>query len=600
MTQDNSPIIGIDLGTTNSVVAAYLDGQVRVLEENGTSLLPSVVGVAADGKLVIGQPAKNQLAAFPDRTISSVKRRMGEDVKLKMADESHSPQEISAIILRKLRDRAEAALGCPVTRAVITVPAFFDEHQRQATREAGEMAGFTVERIINEPTAASLVYCANETQRRHLIVYDLGGGTFDVSIVRMEQGVVEVLSSKGDTRLGGDDFDQLLARYVADAFQSDHDIDLMADARTRWRLLHACERAKCELSTNGTAHIIEEFIAEKDGKPVSLDLEISRLEYEELIAPLVDRTIACVDQALRDANMSMNSIDDLLLVGGSTRTPLVQQRLRTEFQREPRWAVNPDLAVALGAATQAAMQSGASVGPILVDVATHTLGIEALSGMPYAPKLRFVPIIHRNSPLPACYEEVFGTVTEDQERAQIHVYQGESESLEHDRSIGKFELKGLNQSAGRDGRIIVRFELTLDGTLSVTAREPRSGIAESIAIENAASRLDGEARASANQRLQSLFESSDEISLQREFASTEYNAEDDDESAIPAPHFGGSSKLESLLARARGACADAAPDDAADIQQLIQSIQQAKEQEDLDLLPALEEELEDLLFYVIG
>ena len=283
-----------------------------------------------------------------------------------------------------------------------------------------------------------------------------------------------------------------------------------------------------------------------------------------------------------------------------TRTPLVQQRLRSEFQREPRWAVNPDLAVALGAATQAAMQSGASVGPVLVDVATHTLGIEALRGMPYAPKLIFCPIIHRNSPLPAAYEEVFGTVTEDQESAQIQVYQGESESLEHDRSIGEFRLTGLNQSAGCDGRIIVRFELTLDGTLNVTAREPRTGVAESIVIENAASRLDGDAREGAHQRLNSLFESSDEITLQREFAAAEYDVEDAAESAIPSPHFGGSSKLEALMSRARDACAEATPEDAADIQQLIQSIQQAQEQEDLDLLPALEEELEDLLFYVIG
>jgi len=246
---DDSPVIGIDLGTTNSVVAVSSDGRVRVLEEDGTALVPSVVGVGADGRLLVGQSARNQLAAFPDRTIASVKRRMGQAVTLAMAGTSYTPQEISSIILRSLKDRAERALGRPVNRAVITVPAFFNEPQRQATLEAGRLAGLTVERIINEPTAASLVYHAGSDECRHVIIYDLGGGTFDVSIVRTERGVVAVLSSKGDTSLGGDDFDELLARHVAGRFLQEHGHDLMAEGGTRWRLLTACERAKCELST---------------------------------------------------------------------------------------------------------------------------------------------------------------------------------------------------------------------------------------------------------------------------------------------------------------------------------------------------------------
>ena len=475
MEQRESPIIGIDLGTTNSVVAAYMNGKVQVIEEDGDPILPSIVAMTMDGKLIVGKTAKNQLAAFPDRTIASIKRRMGQAVKVTMADQEFTPQEISAMILRRLKQRAEQSLGQEVTRAVITVPAFFDENQRQATREAGQLAGLSVERIINEPTAASLVYHAGTPERRHLIVYDLGGGTFDVSIVRIEAGVVEVLSSKGDTQLGGDDFDQLLTKYVSDAFMSKYNIDLMSQSTTRWRLIQACERAKCELSFVSTVRISEEFIATVDEKPLNLDMEVSRHEYETLIATLVENTIRCVNEAIRDSGISLNQIDELILVGGSTRTPIVQNRLRDEFHRDPMWSVNPDLAVALGAATQAAMQQGYDVGPVLIDVATHTLGVEALSGGPYAPELVFVPILHRNAPLPAKYEDVFKTMTLDQESVDIGVHQGESSQLSRNRLIGRFHLDGLNESDKSDGEILVRFELTLDGTLKVTAIERLTG-----------------------------------------------------------------------------------------------------------------------------
>ncbi len=596
MSQDQSAIIGIDLGTTNSVVAAFVDGQVKVLDEQGVALLPSVVGLAADGKLVVGAAARNQLAAFPDRTIASVKRRMGEAVQLKMGEHSYMPQEISAIILRRLRERAEKALGQTVTRAVITVPAFFDERQREATREAGELAGFTVERIINEPTAASLVYGANDPRQRHFIVYDLGGGTFDVSIIRMEQGVIEVLCSKGNTQLGGDDFDQLLSKTVADNFLSDHGVDLMADACTRWRLVRACEQAKCELSTHETTRIIDEFIAEAGGRPLNLDVQVTRAEYEELISPLIEQTIDCVDQALRDASISLNSIDDVLLVGGSTRTPLVQQRLRQELQREPRWAVNPDLAVALGAGTQAAMQSGKSVGPVLVDVATHTLGIEVAES-PFSHHTVFAPIIHRNSPLPARYEEAFTTLDIDQPVAEIHVFQGESHSLEHNRSIGEFKLDGLNQSDDRDGKVLVRFELTLDGTLRVTAREARSNVAQSVVIQDANARLNAAARQQATHRLESLFETSNEFEGPQTF---ERSDAADEMSPPAALHAGPSDRINELLSKARSTRSQAVEEDAREIDQLIESIEDARNQGDLDMLAALEADLDDLLYYVVG
>lgn len=602
MDQPTSPIIGIDLGTTNSVVAAVIDGTVQVLEEQGEAILPSVVGLTLENKLIVGQSAKNQLAAFPERTISSVKRKMGEAIQVKLADQEFSPQEISAIILRRLRQRAEAALGTEVTRAVITVPAFFDEHQRQATREAGTLAGLTVERIINEPTAASLVYHAGEAGRRHLIVYDLGGGTFDVSIVRVEEGVVEVLSSKGDTHLGGDDFDQLLTKHVADIFQNQHDYDLMSQSNTRWRLIQTCERAKCELSFHAATRIAEEFIATIDGQPVNLDIEIQRHEYETLIAGLIDRTIGCVDQAIRDSGLTISQLDELILVGGSTRTPLVQRRLREEFQRDPKWSVNPDLAVALGAATQAAMHAGQAIGPVLIDVATHTLGIEAAGGNGFRHTLHFAPILRRNSPLPAKYDEIFYTMSSSQQVAEICVYQGESDQLSRNRLIGTFTLEGLNQAKNANGEILVQFELTLDGTLKVTATERSTGVSKGLQIDNALAKMSQQDGAHAAERLEVLFENSDELIG---FTPQSSDSLGDGASSPPTTNIRRTetahepaSKLSQLVSRAHSMAVSLNAEDAQDVQRLLESISQAEQQGDEQTLTDLESELDDLLFYL--
>jgi len=586
----DSPVIGIDLGTTNSVVAVCLAGRPQVLEEEGTPLLPSVVGVAADGGLLVGQAARNQLAAFPDRTIASVKRRMGQAVTLPLAGTAYTPQEISAVILRALKERAERALGCPVSRAVITVPAFFDEPQRQATLEAGRLAGLTVERIINEPTAASLVYHAGSTDRRHVIVYDLGGGTFDVSIVRIERGVVEVLSSKGDTSLGGDDFDELLARHVAGRFQQEHDHDLLADPGTRWRLLTACERAKCGLSTAASVRVVEEFIGTVRGRQVSLDVEVDRPEYDELIAGLVDRTISCVDTAITDSGLALSQIDELILVGGSTRTPLVQERLRAEFRREPRWSVDPDLAVALGAATQAAAIAGRTVGPVLVDVATHTLGVAAICGEGWNRDLAFVPILRRNAPLPARYEDLFSTHGDEQDVATIPVFQGESPRLADNREIGSLRLEGLNASADCDGRILVRFELSLDGTLEVTAVESRSGIAQRLAIVGALSRMHDENPAAAAERLASL------TGVPPPAADTA------PASAASVPHAAALAEgpYDVVVRRARQALPGLGHEDAADVERLLRLIEEATAAADERLVGGLVTELDDLLFYAAG
>ncbi|MEM9657442.1 MAG: Hsp70 family protein, partial [Planctomycetota bacterium] len=501
MTNSEGPIVGIDLGTTNSVVAAVIDGQPQVLAENGETILPSVVGVDAEGQLMTGVVARNQLAAFPDRTIASIKRRMGAMDHVSLGDETFTPPEISAMILRRLRDRASRALQQPVSRAVITVPAFFDENQRQATREAGKLAGLQVERIINEPTAATLVYHAGSHDRKQIVVYDFGGGTFDVSVVRMEAGVVEVLSSKGDTQLGGDDLDERLLNHVADQFQEEHQVDLRANASHRHRLRQACEQAKIRLSTEDSTQIIDGFIAENDGNPLNLNVTLTREEFEELIAPLVERTISSVDEALRDAELTIHQIDDLVLVGGSTRVPLVQRLLREEFLREPSRSVDPDLAVALGAAVQGAMLGGESVGPVLVDVTGHTLGIEVVDGMSLmGPNHVFSPIIHRNSPLPARHEESYSKMADEQEWAIIHVLQGEHREIQRNRSIGEFTVD-LAAGGGDRSKIVVRFDLTLDGTLKVTATQPATGMSKELNIDNALSHFQADERERAESRL---------------------------------------------------------------------------------------------------
>lgn len=602
-TEQPGPIVGIDLGTTNSVVAVVLDGQPRVLDEAGELLLPSVVGLNPQGQLVTGTAAKNQLAAFPDRTIASIKRRMGSMEPVSLGDQSFTPPEISAMILRKLRDRASRALGQPVSRAVITVPAFFDENQRQATREAAALAGLTAERIINEPTAATLVYHAGTHDRKHIAIYDFGGGTFDVSIVRMEAGVIEVLSSHGDVRLGGDDLDMELLNHVAEAFQKSHAVDLRTIPQARYRLLQACEQAKCRLSTVESVEINEEFIAEKDGQPLHLSLTVKREEFEELIEPFIDRTIRSVDEALRCAELTTHQIDDLVLVGGSTRIPMVTQRLRDEFQCEPSRAVDPDLAVALGAAVQAAMIDGQTVGPVLVDVTGHTLGVEAVVGMSLSgPELAFSPIIHRNSPLPARYERAYFTMYDGQEEVEIHVLQGERPEVHRNRSVGKFMLS-LKDTGSGDRRIVVRFDLTLDGTLKVTATQSATGVRRELIVDNALSQFQAEDRFGAEERLDALFESSSELAAESDLPvmkqwRREEMKSDLSESAIDASAAAKFPEAAELLTRARSLKTAVTGQDAVDLDELCQNLENAMTSDDAVAVAEIGAELEDLIFYV--
>jgi molecular chaperone DnaK len=601
-TEQTGPIVGIDLGTTNSVVAIVVDGKPRVLDESGEALLPSVVGINPLGQLITGVTAKNQLAAFPERTVASIKRRMGSMEPVPLGDQTFTPPEISAMILRKLRDRAARALGQTVNRAVITVPAFFDENQRQATREAALLAGLTAERIINEPTAATLVYHAGTQDRQQIAVYDFGGGTFDVSIVRMEAGVIEVLSSQGDVRLGGDDLDLALLNHLADGFQAAHGVDLRTNAQARYRLLQACERAKCRLSTEVTVQIAEEFIAEKNGQPLHLAATVTRAEFEELIEPFVERTIDSVDAALRDAKLTIHQIDDLVLVGGSTRIPLVEQRLRDEFLREPSRAVDPDLAVALGAAVQAALIDGRSVGPVLVDVTGHTLGIEACVGMGFLqPVLEFSPIIHRNSPLPARYEQAYSTLHDDQQEAEIHVLQGERMEVHRNRSVGRFRLP-LETGGGDRSKIVVRFDLTLDGTLKVTATQPATGRSRELVIDNALSQFQSGARSEAETRLGALFNASEELLDEDDLAARTWQARDSNSDfATSGSHEVAASRFPEaadLLKKAQSLKSSVEGQDARDLESLCKNIADAMAVEDAAAVAALGAELEDLLFYV--
>src|SRR4051812_16784559 len=403
-------IVGIDLGTTNSEVAVVEDGKPRVLPgDDGDPILPSFVGLADDGRLLVGKAARNQYALAPDRTVKSIKRKMGQDVKVTLGDQEFRPQEISAMILRALKDRAQKALSREVQKAVITVPAYFNDAQRQATIEAGQLAGLEVVRILNEPTAAALVYDPDQTAGLNVLVYDLGGGTFDVSVVRAEGGVVEVLASHGDTQLGGDDFDELLLNYLCDHFQTHHRIDLRENRTTKARLLRAAETAKRQLSDHAFARVEEEFIAETDGVPLHLSVEVSRGDYEDLIRPLIDRTMDCVQRSLDDAHLTAAQIDRVVLVGGATRTPLVGQLLEDRLGQSAHREVNPDLCVALGAAVQGAIVAGLNVGSVLVDITPHSIGIKCLeypgAGGFRANEFKFAPIIKRNAPLPASRSE---------------------------------------------------------------------------------------------------------------------------------------------------------------------------------------------------
>jgi molecular chaperone DnaK len=608
------PIIGIDLGTTNSEVAIVRDGQPLVLTENGDPILPSFVGLSDDGKLLVGHAARNQWVLAPERTVKSIKRKMGQNIKVQLGDHEYTPQEISAMILRTLKDRASRELGVEVRKAVITVPAFFNDTQRQATREAGEIAGLEVVRILNEPTAASLCYDPSHRELRRVLVYDLGGGTFDVSVVQSQEGVVEVLASHGDTALGGDDFDDALLKHVADQFQSEHSIDLRANVVSRARLLRAVEAAKRQLSEHPFTRIEEEFIAEKDGLPLHLNVELSREEFEELIKPWMDRTMDCVQRSLDDAKLTARQIDKVVLVGGSTRSPIVSRLLEERLGQPAHCEVNPDLVVAMGAAIQSALIAGTEVGAVLVDITPHSLGIRCLDyraadghfGVPF--QYKFAPIIRRNTPLPASRSEVFSTVYDQQDIVEIEVYQGEANDVRQNHRVGNFKIEGL-APVPAGNQIVVQLDLNLDGILKVSAREKATGLLKQVTIENALATITDESRTAARQRLDDLMglpggaEDTDDELTDEEFldeAADELTTEHTMPELAPAPREGQRETVQAraLLEKAQRIREKASPEDQAELDKLMEAVRVNMADRKWDALAQACNELSDVLFYL--
>ncbi len=587
-------IVGIDLGTTNSEIAVVRDGRVEVIPVAGAvRILPSMVGIGDDGALLVGQPARNQYAAHPERTVRSIKRRMGESARVAMAGKDYAPQEISAMILRHLKSRAEAHLGVAVNKAVITVPAFFSDVQRQATREAGEIAGLEVVRIINEPTAAALAYESRHQGARKALVYDLGGGTFDVSVVNLEGDVVEVLASHGNNHLGGDDFDRKLVDFALAQLQQKHRADASRSPAAMARLQRAAEATKIALSDAPFATLAEEYLLEQDGIPVHLALEVSREQYEAMIEPYITETLDAVHVALSGAGLAVADIDEILLVGGATRTPLVLRRLEQELGKQPRAEVDPDLCVAMGAAIQAALIAGTQTHRVLVDVTPYTFGtsfLGELHGEPYAHC--FAPLIRKNTPVPVSKSDVFFTVFDAQETVEVCVYQGEDPDALNNIEIGRFVIEGLSD-APAGNPIVLGLSLDLNGLLEVTAREKKSGLQRSITIGNAIARFEQDQLATARSRVQALF---GEDGQQAGSASVDGVAGDETGApGIQARRLG--VEAQALVEKAERLLNKVGLQDAEDLVDAIEAVKDALADEEPALQAAMDT-LADLLYYL--
>lgn len=482
-----SKVIGIDLGTTNSCVAVMEGGDpVVIANSEGARTTPSVVSFQANGERLVGQVAKRQAITNPDKTISSIKRHMGTDYKVNIDGKQHTPQEISAMILMKIKADAEAYLGEKVTQAVITVPAYFNDSQRQATKDAGKIAGLEVLRIINEPTAASLAYGLDKQEKSHkILVYDLGGGTFDVSVLELGDGVFEVKSTNGNTRLGGDDFDDRLIDYIAENFKRENGIDLRNDKMAKQRLKEAAEKAKIELSSSMQTIINLPFITADASGPKHIDMTLTRAKFNEITHELVDSTIEPMRKALQDAGLSINEIDKVILVGGSTRIPAVVDAVKNFTGKEPSKGVNPDECVAVGAAIQAGVLTGDVKDILLLDVTPLTLGIETLGGVA-------TPLIQRNTTIPTRKSQVFSTAADGQTAVEIHVVQGERPMASQNKSLGNFSLSGIAPAPRGIPQIEVTFDIDANGIVNVSAKDKGTGKEANITITASTNLSDNE------------------------------------------------------------------------------------------------------------
>ncbi len=572
-------IVGIDLGTTNSAVAIVQNGRPYILGKEDQRIIPSVVGYSKQAGWLVGRPALNQYVLDPDNTVRSIKRKMGNPENVKLGGREFTPQEISAFILRELKAIAEEALEQPLEKAVITVPAYFTDAQRQATKEAGEIAGLEVTRIINEPTAAALAYGLNHEEDQLALVYDLGGGTFDVSLVEMSGGVVEVRASHGDTQLGGDDFDERLAKHAAKLFTKKHKVDLKDNRRALARMNRAAEAAKIHLSDLTEATLREEYLAEKDNKPLHLEAKVERQEFQDMIDDLLKQTIKSIDRVRQDAELNVADLNRVLLVGGSTRMPAVWDMVADFTNLEPDAEINPDEAVALGAAVQAAIIAGQPVDSILVDVTPYSLGIESVKIVAgnIIPD-QYSVLIRRNTTVPVTKEETYYALYPDQDTIEVKVYQGESSIASANTLLGDFTIEELKASQpGKLPSVNVRFDFDVNGMLHVRATDRHTGKQANTSVQATQARLSPAEIAKARHEISSL-------------------------AAIgatpPSANVILDEEAQALLDRGRALLKDGSlnDEDSADLQELIEGIYTAQQSGDREELDDLLEELVDALF----
>ncbi len=578
-------ILGIDLGTTNSLASVVIDGKTKFVEFEGSKLLPSVVAFDSEMKLMIGQTALNQYFLNPENSVKSIKRKMGSDTRTTLNNKDYLPEEISGMILRHIKETAQKQFDCEFSNTVITVPAYFSDDQRKATAIAGEIAGFKVERIINEPTAASLAYNYNQQKEIKAIVYDFGGGTFDVSVVNISNNLVEVISSHGDNHLGGDDIDIEFRRLIAQMISEKYKTTIDPEEDAGHKLLQIAETCKIELSNHPYYTIIENIQIEKNTPPLAVELEISREAFESILHPFIDRTIQLMHVALNDAKTDAKDIDQILLVGGSSKIPLITDEFEKIFNIAPSGDIDPDQSVCLGAAIQGAIIENSDIDSILVDITPYTFGTRAAATGQFGDITNddiFVPVISRNSPLPISKSKIFYKMHPDQPQIQVEIYQGDQEVASDNKLIGSFKIIDLSKNA--DNReIILSMNLDLNGILTVIATEKSTGRRKQITIENSFEHSD---ISESLNKLAEIFED--------DYADNEPEAEANVDHKQDQKIY----VAKTMIDKARTKLELANEDDAAEMRDIITALEKAIQAQELDSIESLTDDLTDILFYI--